>query len=72
MLKIITTKIEEKQSKLLKLLSKASQVPVSALIRKGIDLVLQQSKEDLLTDEFRNEVDTLLMEDEELLKRLAE
>ncbi len=70
-MKVITTKIEEKQSKLLKALSKVSQIPVSALIRKGIDLVLQQSREDMLTEEYRNEVDALISEDKSLLDRLA-
>ncbi|MBF0254135.1 MAG: ribbon-helix-helix domain-containing protein [Candidatus Omnitrophica bacterium] len=71
-MKVITTKIEEQQDQRLKSLSKASHVPVSALIRKGIDLLLKQSQEDMLTSEFRKEVEAVILEDRDVLKRLAE
>ena len=70
-MKVITTKIEDKQFKLLNEVSSATHIPKSALIRKGIDMVLYQAKEDVLTPDLRREIDALLSEDHEVLKRLA-
>ena len=71
MLKAITLKVEEKQFKLLEAISDQTHVPKSALIRQGIELVLRQHKEDVISADLRNEIAHLLKEDEELLKRLA-
>lgn len=71
MLRARTYKIEDLQEKLLDKYSKASHIPKSALVRKGIDLLFTVMKEDVISAEFRNEVDELLSEDKELLKRLA-
>ena len=67
----ITLKVEQKQFRMLSEVSKATHVPKSALVRKGIDLVLRQAKEDILSSELRQQIDQLLLEDRELLKRLA-
>jgi hypothetical protein len=71
MLKAITLKVEEKQFKLLEAISSQTHVPKSALIRQGIELVLRQHKEDVISADLRDEIAHLLEEDEELLKRLA-
>lgn len=70
-MKPYTLKIEEEQLNLLTEVSKRTRIPKSALIRKGIELVLQQTSEDVLTPELRQEIDRLLHEDRNLLKRLA-
>ena len=70
-MKPITLKVDQKQFKMLNEVSKATHVPKSALVRKGIDLVLRQAKEDILSSELRRQIDQLLTEDRELLKRLA-
>ena len=70
-MKSISLKLEERQLKLLDQLSRATQIPKSSLVRKGIELILLQTKEDVLSPEFRREVDALLSQDRELLKRLA-
>ncbi len=70
-MKAISLKLDESQLKLLEQASKATHIPKSALVRKGINLVLQQLKSDVLSAEFRHEVDTLLREDRDLLTRLA-
>ena len=70
-MKTISLKLHERQLKLLEKASKSTHIPKSSLVRKGIDLVLQQMKEDVLSVDFRREVDALLREDRELLKRLA-
>ena len=70
-MKAISLKLEDRQLALLEKASKRSPVPKSALIRKGIDLMLTQLKEDVVSEEFRREVDALLREDHALLKRLA-
>ncbi len=70
-MKAISLKLEDRQLKLLDHVSQATHIPKSTLIRKGIDLVIQQSKEDVLSVAFRREVDALLREDREVLRRLA-
>lgn len=70
-MKAISLKIEDRQLKLLEQVSRMSHIPKSSLVRRGIDLVLLQAKEDVLSIDFRKEVDALLSEDRELLKRLA-
>ncbi len=71
MLKAITLKVEVKQFKLLEEISSQTHVPKSALIRQGIELVLRQHKEDVISADLRNQIAHLLEEDEGLLKRLA-
>ena len=70
-MKAISLKLEDRQLELLEQVSRATHVPKSALVRKGIDLVLQQAKEDVISVDFRREVDALLRQDQSLLKRLA-
>ncbi len=70
-MKPISLKLEERQLKLLEKVSETSHIPKSALIRQGIDLILERLRNDVLSPEFRREVDALLHEDRELLKRLA-
>lgn len=71
-MKAISLKLEERQLKLLEQVSKATHIPKSSLVRKGIELVLLQVKEDVISTDFRKEVDALLSQDRELLKRLAQ
>ena len=70
-MKPITLKLDEKLLKLLDEVSKKTHVPKSALIRKGIQLVLVQTKEDVLSMDLRQEIDGLIAEDADLLKKLA-
>ena len=70
-MKAVSLKLEDRQLKLLDELSRVTRIPKSALVRKGIDLVLQQAKDDMISVELRREIDALLTEDRELLKRLA-
>ena len=70
-MKTISLKLHDKQLKLLDKASRSTHIPKSSLVRRGIDLVLQQMKEDVLSLDFRREVDALLSEDRQLLKRLA-
>jgi len=71
MMKAISLKLEDRQLKLLERVSRTTHIPKSSLVRKGIELILLQVKEDILSPEFRREVDALLRQDHELLKRLA-
>ena len=70
-MKAISLKLEDRQLELLEQVSRVTRVPKSALVRQGIDLVLQQAKQDVISDGFRREVDALLRRDHTLLKRLA-
>ncbi len=71
-MKAISLKLEDRQLKLLEEVSRVSRIPKSALIRQGIDLVLERLRADIVSPELRREVDALLREDHELLKRLAQ
>ncbi len=71
-MKAISLKLEDRQLKLLEEVSRVSRIPKSALIRQGIDLVLERLRADIVSPELRREVDALLREDHALLKRLAE
>ncbi|MBI3001219.1 MAG: ribbon-helix-helix domain-containing protein [Deltaproteobacteria bacterium] len=70
-MKTISLKLDDRQVKLLNEVSKATHIPKSALVRKGVDLVLRQVKEEVISVELRREIEGLLNEDRELLKRLA-
>ena len=70
-MKPVSLKLDERQVKLLDEVSRNTHIPKSALVRKGIDLVLRQMKEDVISSELRREIDALLDEDRHLLKRLA-
>ncbi|GEM_PF-1408806 len=70
-MKAMSLKLDDQQVKLLDQASRLTHIPKSALVRQGIALILQQVKADVLSTDFRREVDALLGEDRELLKRLA-
>ena len=70
-MKAMSFKLEDRQLRLLEQVSRASRIPKSSLVRKGIELILLQAKEDIISADFRREVDALLSQDRELLKRLA-
>ncbi|MBI2350599.1 MAG: ribbon-helix-helix domain-containing protein [Deltaproteobacteria bacterium] len=70
-MKAISLKLNERQVELLDQVSRATHIPKSALVRKGIDMVLREMKENVISAELRREIDELLTEDHELLKRLA-
>ncbi len=70
-MRAMSLKLDEHQLRLLERASKATRIPKSALVRRGIELILLQLKEDVLSPGFRQEVDALIREDHELLKRLA-
>lgn len=70
-MKAVTIKLEDRQARLLDKVSRVTHIPKSALIRQGVDLVLRRTKEDVVSLELRDEIDKLLKEDQELLKRLA-
>ena len=70
-MKAMSLKLEDRQLKLLEQVSRATHIPKFSLVRKGIELVLLQAKEDVISPDFRREVDALLRQDRALLKRLA-
>ena len=71
MLKAISLKLDAMQLKVLDSVSKETHIPKTTLIRQGIDLVLRRHKEDIVSSRLQKEIDSLLNEDKELLKRLA-
>lgn len=71
-MKTMSLKIGDAQLKLLKAMSKATRIPQSALVRQGIELILLRAKEDVITPEFRRDVDAFIRENRSLLKRLAD
>ncbi len=71
MLKTISFKLDEVQLRILDTLSRETHIPKTTLIRQGIDLILRQHKEDVVSASLQKEINSLLTEDKELLKRLA-
>ena len=70
-MKAMSLKLDDRQLRLLEEVSRATRIPKSSLVRKGIEIILLQAKEDVISADFRREVDALLSQDRELLKRLA-
>ena len=70
-MKAMSLKLDSQQLKLLDQMSQATHISKSMLVRKGIDLILHQFKEDVVTHEFRQAIDHVLTEDHALLKKLA-
>ena len=70
-MKAMSLKLDDRQLRLLEDVSRATRIPKSSLVRKGIEIILLQAKEDVISADFRREVDALLSQDRELLKRLA-
>ena len=68
----VSFKVEKRQFKLLNKLALETNIPKSVLIRQGIDLLLLRSKEEVMTPGLRREIEALLAEDQQVLKRLAE
>ena len=70
-MRAISLKLEDRQLKLLEQVSRATHIPKSVLVRQGIELILLRAKEDVVSADFRREVDALVNQDRALLKRLA-
>jgi predicted transcriptional regulator len=70
-MKAITLKLRDRQVQRLNQVSRATHIPKSALVGKGIDMVLREMKANVTSAELKREIDALLTEDRELLKRLA-
>lgn len=71
-MKSISLKLNENLLKLLEAVSKETHIPKSSLIRKGIELVVEQHRDDIVSAELQDEINQMLKEDTVLLKRLAE
>ncbi|MBI2069034.1 MAG: ribbon-helix-helix domain-containing protein [Elusimicrobia bacterium] len=71
-LKPFTTKLDKKTIDALKALSLKTRIPQSELVREGIALVLRRHAEDVITPYLRTEVEDLLQEDRNLLRRLSD
>jgi predicted transcriptional regulator len=70
-MKAISLKLDDEQLQLLDEISRATNIPKSALVRKGIRLILLQAREDVITADLKREIDSVLREDSPLLKRLS-
>ncbi|MBU1487540.1 ribbon-helix-helix domain-containing protein [bacterium] len=71
MLKPFNTKIEDRQIKALNVLSSSTHIPKARLVRQAIDLLIEEHQSDILSDEFMQIVDSSMLENADLLKRLA-
>ncbi|HPN55992.1 MAG TPA: ribbon-helix-helix domain-containing protein [Candidatus Omnitrophota bacterium] len=71
MMKPISLKIEEDQLKLLEAVSAETHIPKSTLIREGLDFVIRQHREDIVSADLQKEIHALIDEDKDLLKKLA-
>ena len=70
-MKKISLKLQDRQVELLDQVARATHISKSALVRKGIDMVLREMKENVMSAELKREIDALLTKDKQLLKRLA-
>lgn len=70
-MKPISLKIEENQLRLLEAVSAETRIPKSTLIREGINFIIRQHKEDIVSADLQKEINLLLEEDKDLLKKLA-
>ena len=70
-LKPISLKVDPQQLKLLEAVSRETRIPKSTLIREGISLIIRQHKEDVVSPDLQKEIDAMIHEDAELLKKLA-
>jgi len=70
-MKPISLKIEEDQLKLLEAVSAETHIPKSTLIREGLDFVIRQHREDIVSADLQKEIHALIDEDKDLLKKLA-
>jgi len=70
-LKPFNTKIEDRQIKALNVLSSSTHIPKARLVRQAIDLLIEEHQSDILSDEFMQIVDSSMLENADLLKRLA-
>ena len=71
MLKTYAGKLEERQIKALKCLSKETKIPQAELLRQAVDLLLERWRGDQERLEFLRRVDEDLEEDREAMERLA-
>lgn len=71
MMKPMSLKIEEEQLKMLNAVSAETHIPKSTLIREGIDLIIRQHREDIVSAALQKEIGSLICEDKGLLKKLA-
>ncbi len=67
-----STKLGQKEVRVLKRLSEQSRIPQSKLLEEAIHLLETQFEHDIVTPEFRRIVDRSIQKNLPLLKRLAE
>ena len=71
-MKSVTFKVEEEKSKALQMLARERRVPYSTLVRDGIDKVIQESRDSVITPELRKWVDASLTKNAALMRKLAD
>ncbi len=70
-MKAISLKLDDEQLKLLDQMSQATHISKSVLVRKGIDFILHQFKDDVITEEFQNAMSKVLTNHREVFNKLA-
>jgi len=70
-LKTYAAKLEERQIKALRKLSKGTKIPQAELLRQAVDLLLERRRSDQERLEFIKRLDRRLEEDREAMERLA-
>lgn len=66
-----STKLEERQIRRLRELSKQTHIPQAVLVRQAIDLLLEKKQEELELLNFVKMIDEQMDEDQEAMQELA-
>ena len=70
-MKSVTFKVEEDKYRALKMLARERRGAYSTLVRDGIDKVIQESRDSVITPEFRQWMDKFFVKNDKLMKDLA-
>jgi len=66
-----STKLEERQIRQLRELSKQTHIPQAVLVRQAVDLLLEKKQEELELLNFVKMIDEQMDEDQEAMQELA-
>ncbi len=70
-MKSVTFKVEKEKYKALQMLARERRVPYSTLVRDGIDKVIQESRDSVITPELRQWMDKFFEKNDALMRDLA-
>ncbi len=70
-MKSVTFKVEKEKYKALQMLARERRVPYSTLVRDGIDKVINESRDSVITPELRQWMDKFFTKYDKAMRELA-